>query len=235
MTTREIQMKKIVILSGAGVSAESGLQTFRASDGLWEQHKITDIATPQGWEKDPELVLNFYNERRKQARAAMPNDAHKALAALEQQFDVTIITQNVDDLHERAGSSHVMHLHGEINQSRSSMDPELVYEIDHWEVRMGDLCEKGSQLRPNIVWFGEDVPMINLAVPIVTKADIFMVIGTSLNVYPAAGLVDFVATDAQKYHIDPNGLNKENTADFHIIAKKAGEVMPALVESLLKQ
>lgn len=228
-------MKKIVILSGAGVSTESGLQTFRASDGLWEQHNIADIATPQGWEKDPELVLTFYNERRKQARAAMPNAAHKALAELEQQFDVTIITQNVDDLHERAGSSHVMHLHGELSQSRSSMDSDLVYEMDDGEIKMGDLCEQGSQLRPNIVWFGENVPMINLAIPEVEKADIFMVIGTSLNVYPAAGLVDFVPATAKKYHIDPNGLNKENAADFHVIAEKAGEVMPALVQSLLKE
>ncbi len=226
-------MKKIVVLSGAGISAESGLQTFRASDGLWEQHKVTDIATPEGWEKNPELVLSFYNERRKQARAATPNAAHKALVELEKQFLVTIITQNIDDLHERAGSSSVLHLHGEINQSRSSVDPELIYNIDHWEMKVGEHCEKGSQLRPNIVWFGEDVPMINAAIPIILEADIFMVIGTSLNVYPAAGLVDFVADSAKKYHIDPNGLSKDNKEDFHVIAEKAGKVLPALVQSLL--
>jgi len=227
------KMKKIVILSGAGISAESGLQTFRASDGLWEQHKITDIATPEGWEKNPELVLTFYNQRRKQARAATPNAAHKALVELEQQFSVTIITQNVDDLHERAGSSTVLHLHGEINQSRSSVDPERVFNIDHWEMKIGEQCEKGSQLRPNIVWFGEDVPMINAAIPIILEADIFMVIGTSLNVYPAAGLVYFVAASATKYHIDPNGLPQDNKDGFHVIAEKAGKVLPALVQSLL--
>ncbi len=230
-----MKMQKIVVLSGAGISAESGLQTFRASDGLWNQQRVEDIATLQGWEKDPEFVLQFYNERRKEGRAAIPNAAHKALAKLEPHFSVTIITQNIDDLHERAGSSDVIHLHGEINQSRSSIDPELVYVIEHWAMKMGELCDKGSQLRPNIVWFGEEVPMINAAIPVVEQADIFMVIGTSLNVYPAAGLVDFVASSAKKYHIDPNGLTQKNTHGFHVIPKKAGEALPSLVQVLLNE
>ena len=199
-------MKRIVILTGAGMSAESGLKTFRDSDGLWENHNIYDVATPEAWGRDPELVLNFYNDRRKQVRVAEPNKAHLALAKLEQKYNVSIITQNIDDLHERAGSTHVIHLHGEVNKARSSVDSGLVYELDHWEMKMGDTCEKGSQLRPHIVWFGEAVPMIEKAISIVEMADVVMVIGTSLSVYPAAGLVNYAPHFAEKYYIDPKEL-----------------------------
>ena len=174
-------MKKISILTGAGMSAESGLRTFRDSDGLWESHNVYDVATPEAWQRDPELVLKFYNERRKQIRKAKPNKAHLALAKLEKKYDVHIITQNIDDLHERGGSKQVLHLHGEINKVRSTVDSRLIYELDHWEMKLGDACEKGSQLRPHIVWFGEPVPMIEKAIPIVETADIVIVIGTSLS------------------------------------------------------
>jgi len=199
-------MKKIVVLTGAGMSAESGLKTFRDSDGLWENHNVYDVATPEAWERDPEMVLKFYNDRRKQVRVAEPNKAHVALGKLEQKYNVSIITQNIDDLHERAGSTHVIHLHGEVNKARSSVDSGLVYELDHWEMKMGDTCEKGSQLRPHIVWFGEAVPMIEKAIPIVEMADVVMVIGTSLSVYPAAGLLNYATSSSQKYYIDPKGL-----------------------------
>jgi len=171
-------MKKIVVLTGAGMSAESGLKTFRDSNGLWENHNVYDVATPEAWERDPEMVLKFYNERRKQVRGAKPNKAHVALEKLEEKYDVSIITQNIDDLHERAGSNHVIHLHGEINKGRSTVDPSLIYDLDHWEMKLGESCEKGSQLRPHIVWFGEPVPMIEKAIPIVEMADRVVVIGT---------------------------------------------------------
>jgi NAD-dependent deacetylase len=198
--------KKIVVLSGAGISAESGIATFRDSGGLWENHAIEDVATPEGWARNPDLVLNFYNQRRKQAFDVQPNAGHYALAALEDQYDVTIITQNVDNLHERAGSSHVLHLHGELAKVRSSVDESLVYERDetNWEVKRGELCEKGSQLRPHIVWFGEAVPMIEEAALITREADMFIVVGTSLAVYPAAGLLDFVQRGVPIYVVDPN-------------------------------
>jgi len=196
-------MKKLVILSGAGISAESGIKTFRDSGGLWENHRVEDVATPEAWERDPELVQQFYNERRKQALDVEPNRAHRILAELEEYFDVTIITQNIDPLHERAGSSKVVHLHGELFKSRSSSNPKLVYDIEGWELRTGDLCAEGSQLRPHIVWFGEQVPMMAVATEITEEADIFVVIGTSLAVYPAAGLVYYVKKDTPIYLIDP--------------------------------
>lgn len=196
-------MKKIVVLTGAGMSAESGLKTFRDSGGLWEEYDVTVVASIDGWRQDPELVLKFYNERRKQLENAQPNAAHKALAKLEEKYDVRIITQNVDNLHERAGSKHVLHLHGLLTQARSSIDVNLVYDIGYKEIHMGDLCEKGSQLRPNIVWFGEAVPLITTAADICSDADIFVVIGTSLVVYPAAGLIDEVPKDATVIVIDP--------------------------------
>lgn len=196
-------MKKIVVLTGAGMSAESGLKTFRDSGGLWEEYDVTVVASIDGWRQDPELVLKFYNERRKQLENAQPNAAHKALAKLEEKYDVRIITQNVDNLHERAGSKHVLHLHGLLTQARSSIDVNLVYDIGYKEIHIGDLCEKGSQLRPNIVWFGEAVPLITTAAEICSDADIFVVIGTSLVVYPAAGLIDEVPKDATVIVIDP--------------------------------
>lgn len=215
------------------MSAESGLKTFRDSDGLWENHNVYDVATPEAWYRDPELVLNFYNDRRKQVLKATPNKAHLALAKLEQKYDISIITQNIDDLHERAGSKKVIHLHGEICKARSSVDPGLIYELDHWKMKLGDKCEKGSQLRPHVVWFGEPVPMIEEAIPVMEMADIVLVIGTSLAVYPAAGLVNYALPFAEKYYIDPKGLDGVNIHDFKVISKKAGDGVPVLVKSLM--
>ena len=195
--------KKLVVLSGAGISAESGLKTFRDMGGLWEQYDVTQVATPEAWESNPSLVLRFYNERRKQLLEARPNAAHRGLAELEKDFDVQIITQNVDDLHERAGSTRILHLHGELRKARSTVDPDLVYEVDGWELKEGDLCEKGSQLRPHVVWFGEPVPAMEEAVKLAAVADLFVVIGTSLNVYPAAGLVFTVPHSIPVFLIDP--------------------------------
>ncbi len=194
---------KLVVLTGAGISAESGLKTFRDSDGLWEGYNIYDVATPEAWERNPELVQSFYNERRKQVIAAKPNRAHQLLAELENDFDVEIITQNIDDLHERAGSTKVTHLHGIITRSQSDLKSHLTYPITGSEIKMGELCEFGSQLRPHVVWFGEAVPMIEVAAKICGKADLFVLIGTSLAVYPAAGLIDFVPREVHKYIIDP--------------------------------
>jgi NAD-dependent deacetylase len=193
--------QKLVVLSGAGISAESGLKTFRDSDGLWEGYNIEDVATPRAWRKDPQLVLDFYNMRRRAVLNAQPNDAHKGIAALEADYDVHIITQNVDDLHERAGSTKVMHLHGEILQMRSERNYNLVYPIMN-DIMLGQKAEDGAQLRPNIVWFEEAVPMIEYAIPIMEAADKFVLIGTSLVVYPAAGLVDYVKDRVVKYVID---------------------------------
>jgi NAD-dependent deacetylase len=226
-------MKKIVVLTGAGMSAESGLKTFRDSDGLWENHNVYDVATPEAWERDPEMVLKFYNDRRKQVRVVEPNKAHVALGKLEQKYNVSIITQNIDDLHERAGSTHVIHLHGEVNKARSSVDSSLVYELDHWEMKMGDTCEKGFQLRPHIVWFGEAVPMIEKAIPIVEMADVVMVIGTSLSVYPAAGLLNYATSSSQKYYIDPKGYEGDNHYPIEMIKETAGVGVPRLVDQLL--
>jgi len=227
-------MKKIVVLTGAGISAESGLKTFRDSGGLWEEHRIEDVATFDGWQRNPQLVLTFYNERRKQLINAEPNAAHKALVRLEQKYNVQIITQNVDDLHERAGSSKVLHLHGELKKVRSTIDNNLVYELEGWELKMGDKCEKGSQLRPHIVWFGEAVPMIQLATIMTEQADIFIVIGTSLNVYPAASLIQFVPDDAAMYLIDPNSGQLPYVKRLEIINENAGIGTPSLVERLLQ-
>ncbi len=195
-------MKRLVVLSGAGISAESGIATFRDSNGLWEGHDVMAVASPGGWHKDKALVLDFYNNRRQACLLAQPNAAHIQLANLEKEYDVTIITQNVDDLHERAGSSRVIHLHGELFKSQSTQDPRLIYQMDHWELKLGDTCEKGSQLRPFIVWFGEQVPMMDSAIEATEKADIFAVVGTSLLVYPAAGLLDYARQDIPKFVID---------------------------------
>ncbi|MEI8202243.1 MAG: NAD-dependent deacylase [Bacteroidota bacterium] len=227
-------MKKIVVLTGAGISAESGITTFRDSGGLWEQYAIEDVATFEAWENNPHLVLDFYNQRRKQLQEVQPNAAHFALVELEKQFEVQIITQNVDNLHERAGSSHILHLHGELTKSRSTSDDNLVYDIEGWELKWGDCCEKGSQLRPHIVWFGEAVPNIEIAARMVAKADILMVIGTSLNVYPAAGLLHYAPPFAPKYLIDPDAsLNVPHVKNLSIIKQKAGLGLPPLVEELL--
>lgn len=191
-------------MTGAGISAESGLRTFRDSDGLWEGFDVMEVASMDGWYHDKAKVLDFYNMRRKQAISAKPNAGHFALAKLEEEMDVTIITQNVDDLHEKAGSTKVIHLHGELFKSRSTMDEDLIYQMSGWELNLGDLCEKGGQLRPHIVWFGERVPLMELAAEQVANADLFMVVGTSLAVYPAAGLIDYALPEVDKYIVDPN-------------------------------
>ncbi|GHA59613.1 SIR2 family NAD-dependent protein deacylase [Pontibacter akesuensis] len=225
--------KRLVVLTGAGISAESGIATFRDADGLWEGHDVMDVASPQGWRKDPELVLDFYNQRRKNAHSVKPNAAHLALAELEESFDVRIITQNVDDLHERAGSSNVIHLHGKLFESRSTLDPNLVYLMDGWELNVGDKCEKGSQLRPNIVWFGEPVPMMEKAAEETVQADIFLVVGTSLVVYPAAGLVDLVDPDVPIFVVDPNLPSMRQRANVHRYEEKASTGMQKVKQLLL--
>lgn len=193
--------QKLVVLSGAGVSAESGLKTFRDSDGLWEGHRVEDVATPEAWYRDPQLVLDFYNMRRQNVATAGPNAAHFAIARLEEQYDVTIVTQNIDDLHERAGSTNVMHLHGEIFKMRSENNEELIYPI-RGDIKLGDIAQDGAQLRPHIVWFGEPVYMIEHAIPVMQEAEVFVLVGTSLVVYPAAGLVDYVRDSVPKYVLD---------------------------------
>ncbi len=218
-------MKNLIALTGAGVSAESGIPTFRDSNGLWEGHDVQQVATPEGWQANPALVLEFYNQRRKKALEVKPNRGHEILAALEKHYDVTIITQNVDNLHERAGSSRVIHLHGSLFESRSTMDESLVYPIDGWELNLGDCCEKGSQLRPNIVWFGEMVPMMEVAASYARQADIFLVVGTSMVVYPAAGLIHDVPFDAPKYIIDPKRPDVGNFPYTKFIEEKASAGM----------
>jgi NAD-dependent deacetylase len=227
-------MKKIVVLTGAGISAESGIKTFRDSDGLWEEYRIEDVATFEAWQRNQELVIEFYNQRRKQLLEVEPNAAHYALAKLEQKYDVQIITQNVDDLHERGGSTKILHLHGELKKVRSTFDDSLIYDLKGWELKKGDLCEKGSQLRPHIVWFGEDVPLIVPAAELSSHADIFMVIGTSMAVYPAAGLIDYVPQQIPKYLIDPNARDTYYVRNLNIIKEKASIGLVNLVEELLK-
>jgi len=212
--------KKIVVLSGAGISAESGLKTFRDSDGLWEGYDVREVATPRGWKKNPALVLEFYNQRRKNVLDAAPNAAHIGLAQLQDDFDVTIITQNIDDLHERAGSKKILHLHGEIFKMRSEHDESLVYDI-RGDINLGDKAADGAQLRPNIVWFEEEVPMIQRAIPVVLSADIFVVVGTSLVVYPAAGLVNYAPMEIPKYVIDKVIPNTSSVMNVTNIEKPA--------------
>lgn len=226
-------MKKIVVLTGAGISAESGLKTFRDSDGLWEGYDIEEVATPMAWRRNPQLVLDFYNKRRKDVREAKPNIAHAGLAELESDFDVQIITQNIDDLHERAGSSKVLHLHGEIFKMRSEYNEELVYDING-DILLGDKAEDGHQLRPHIVWFHEAVPMIEVAVPLVHEADIFVVVGTSLVVYPAAGLVNYAKHQAPKFIVDKRIPYTSSVYNLTTIEKPATEGIKEL-KALLKQ
>lgn len=226
---------EIVVLSGAGISAESGLSTFRDSGGLWEGYDIEEVATIYGWVQNKEKVLEFYNTRRKQAADAKPNPAHKAIASLEEKFDVTVVTQNVDDLHERAGSSHVIHLHGLLKEARSENDESIVIEIGSAPIMPGDKASDGSQLRPNVVWFGEPVPMIETAAEVVAVADIFIVIGTSLAVYPAAGLVDFTREGIPKYIIDPSVPELFSYEGWNHIRKKASEGMTELKQILMNK
>ncbi len=224
--------KKLVVLSGAGISAESGLKTFRDSDGLWEGYNVYEVATPRGFKANPQLVLDFYNMRRKDVAAAVPNDAHKRLAALEQYFNVTIVTQNIDDLHERARSSNVVHLHGEIFKMRSVLDYDTIYNI-RGDINLGDTAPDGGQLRPHIVWFEEQVPMLETAVDIVSMADIFVVVGTSLQVYPAAGLVNYAPKDIPIYIIDKKIPHTSILSRITSIEKGAVEGVKELTSILL--
>lgn len=224
--------KKIVVFSGAGMSAESGIKTFRDTGGLWEEYKIEDVATFDAWLKNQDLVLDFYNQRRKQVMEAKPNEAHKLVAELQKQFDVQVITQNIDDLHERAGSQKVLHLHGEIMKGRSTVKHDLVYELKHWEIKSGDVCEVGSQIRPHIVWFGEAVPEMEKATELAEEADIFITIGTSLNVYPAANLIHVVPAHIPKFLVDPGDFNLDYIKNLSIIKATAVEGMKILAKKL---
>lgn len=231
-------MKKIVVLTGAGMSAESGISTFRDSGGLWEKYPVEQVATPEGYAANPKLVIDFYNERRKQLLNVEPNMGHRILAELEKYFDITVVTQNVDNLHERAGSKNVIHLHGELTKvtsSREPNNPEYIKELspECYDVKIGDLADDGSQLRPFIVWFGEAVPMIETAIDYVEKADIFVIIGTSMNVYPAAGLLNYVGGNVSVYLIDPNPVNISSNRKIHVISKGASEGMENLRKILL--
>ena len=226
-------MKKIVVLSGAGISAESGISTFRDSGGLWEQYRIEDVATYEAWLNNRKLVLDFYNQRRKQLYDVQPNAGHHELVRLEQGYDVQIVTQNVDDLHERAGSKNILHLHGELKKARSTVDESYVVEIDGWELSEGMLCPRGAQLRPHIVWFGEAVPMIELAAKLCSQADYLIVVGTSLNVYPAAGLINYAPPQTPIYLIDPNDV-RANVANIIYIKEPASSGMKKVVDELLE-
>jgi NAD-dependent deacetylase len=226
-------MKKLVILTGAGMSSESGIKTFRDSGGLWEEYDVMEVASIMAWWKNRDLVLRFYNERRRQLKGCQPNGGHTGLAILEKHFDVQIITQNVDDLHERAGSSKILHLHGELTKARSSSDPSLVYDIGYKDINPGDNCEKGSQLRPHIVWFGEAVPAMDEAVRLTAEADIFVVIGSSLNVYPAAGLIGYAPEKASLYLIDPNDVEIPVDRRVEVIKEKASTGVKLLTRKLL--
>ncbi|WP_094178314.1 SIR2 family NAD-dependent protein deacylase [Flavobacterium psychrophilum] len=227
--------KKLVILTGAGISAESGIKTFRDSGGLWEGHNVDDVATPQGWHKNPTLVLDFYNKRRQELKTVKPNEAHLILADLENDFDIQIITQNVDNLHERAGSKNVLHLHGELLKVRSTKNENYILDWSE-NLHLGDFDDKKNQLRPHIVWFGEDVPVLECAVELVQLADILIIIGTSLQVYPAASLMHFAPEDCLVYYIDPNPANVSNTPqNFKIIEALASKGMQILQKELKKQ
>lgn len=226
-------MKRITILSGAGISAESGISTFRDSDGLWEKHRIEDVATPEAWHRNPKLVLDFYNLRRKQLSEVEPNAAHFAITELQKLYDVQVITQNVDDLHERAGNTNVLHLHGELKKARSTGSPFRTYELDTWQLNLGDKCESGYQLRPDIVWFGEEVPNLLPAAQIVSESDAIIIVGTSLNVYPAAGLYHYAKPSCRIWIIDPKAHELRYPDSIVALNEKAGAALPRLVRSLL--
>lgn len=227
-------IKKIVVFSGAGMSAESGIQTFRDNGGLWEQYRIEDVATPEAWNRDPELVTRFYNERRKQIIATSPNEAHFLIQRLESAYDVTVITQNIDDLHERAGSSRVLHLHGNIRFSKSSGPNQEAkyYPIDSWELTEVDCCPEGYRLRPHVVWFGEAVPLLDEAEQLISSADVVIIIGTSLRVYPAAGLIHYIKNGSKAYLIDPNADHLTLPIGIEAINESAVKGMKSLYEKL---
>lgn len=224
----------LVVFTGAGISAESGIKTFRDSGGLWEEHRVEDVATFEGWERDQEMVLNFYNQRRRQVMDAQPNLAHRMIAKLQEKFEVQVITQNIDDLHERAGSKNVLHLHGEIMKSRSTADASLIYPMKSDVLRTGDLCEMGFQLRPHVVWFGEMVSEMDNAIRLASNADLFVVIGTSLNVYPAAGIVNYVSREVPKWIIDPGTFNLDYIYNIRHINSSAVEGVKILEKELGK-
>ena len=225
----------LVVLSGAGMSAESGIRTFRDNNGLWEEYPVEAVASPEGWARDPDLVTRFYNERRRQLEKALPNDGHKGLAQLEEHFRVSIITQNIDNLHERAGSTSVIHLHGELTKAQSTVDPSLVYETGYRDLGADDRCEKGSRLRPHIVWFGEAVPAMDDAITVVETADIFLIIGTSLVVYPAAGLINYAPATSERYLIDPNNVPVPGYLNVKKINAGASEGVKIFTELLKKK
>ena len=228
-------MKKIVVMTGAGISAESGIKTFRDAGGLWEGHDVMEVASPDGWRRNPELVLDFYNQRRKQLLKVAPNAAHKALVALEKNYDVHIVTQNVDDLHERAGSSQIVHLHGELKKVRSTQNDKIVYDCDG-DIVLGDNCELGSQLRPHIVWFGEMVPMLEVAATLTVEADICIIVGTSMQVYPAAGLIGYAPPHAKVYYVDPKpAINYElaRSKNLEVVTENATTGVRKVVDQLL--
>lgn len=230
-------MKKIVVMTGAGVSAESGIRTFRDSNGLWEDHEVMDVASPEGWARDTEMVLRFYNARRAQLKEVSPNAAHQVIAGLEDHFEVRVITQNVDDLHQQAGSSRVLHLHGELKKVRSTFDETLVYDWTE-DLNIGDLCDDGHQLRPHIVWFGEAVPMLPEAIHQTKQADIVIIIGTSLQVYPAASLFSYAKSSAPVYYVDPapaSTMETESRGNFETITDTAVNGVPALAKRLIDQ
>ena len=227
-------MKKMVIFSGAGMSAESGLKTFRDNGGLWENHRVEEVATPQAWEENPQLVLDFYNMRRSQLLGAEPNDAHKLIASWEDEFEIEIITQNIDNLHERAGSKNVLHLHGELMKVRSDSSPNRIYPWER-DLKLGDLCDSGTQLRPHVVWFGEAVPMMTEAERVVQKANIFITIGTSLNVYPAANLVHYISEDTDCFLIDPQIPNLNFPENWTLIQETAYKGLVQLSKLLKKE
>ncbi len=229
-----MRKERLVILTGAGISAESGIKTFRDSNGLWEEHDVMDVASIDGWHKNPALVLDFYNQRRRQLKSVKPNAAHTILAELEQHFEVSIITQNVDNLHEQAGSTNVLHLHGELTKACSSRDRSLIYDIGYDDITLGQTADDNSQLRPYIVWFGEAVPLIPVAAEIVSSADYFAVIGTSLNVYPAAGLVDYCKTGTSVFLIDPNNVGVRMGNRLTVIKEKASVGVKKMRELLLE-
>ncbi len=229
--------QKIVVLTGAGISAESGIQTFRDADGLWEGHDVMEVATPEGFARNPALVLEFYNQRRRQMHLVEPNAAHQALVALEKKFDTHVVTQNVDDLHERAGSSQILHLHGELAKARSTKFPQLIYQWNK-DILLGNKCERGAQLRPHIVWFGEEVPLLPQAAALVSAADVVLIIGTSMQVYPAAGLVGFANPDVPIYYIDPKphvNYELKVAKNLIVITERATVGVPKLVDDLLKK
>ena len=230
------QKPKLVVLSGAGMSADSGIKTFRDSDGLWEGHHVEEVATPEGYQKNPGKVLRFYNERRQNIREAEPNAGHKALVRLEEMYRVTVVTQNIDDLHERAGSSRVVHLHGEIFKAQSTQNPNLVVDLGERDIHIGDIAGDGAQLRPHVVWFGEPVPKIMDAAAEVADAQIILIIGTSMVVYPAASLIDYAPHDAEVYVVNPDiSTMAERHGNIHTVAQKAAEGVPPLVETLLEK